>query len=138
MAKAATSNGAAGKPRSRSRARKPAEQRSESRSEARPRRSSSREDGHFWNNRATGAALAAAAAGLAGAAWMFWRNAHSGAGEPSRHSAAFAKGEGQKHNFVQHRSAGPEAMRDDPGEDWDKIDQASDESFPASDPPATY
>jgi len=32
------------------------------------------------------------------------------------------------------RSAGPEAMRDPP-EDWEKVDQASDESFPASDPP---
>jgi hypothetical protein len=33
------------------------------------------------------------------------------------------------------RSAGPDAMRDPPA-DWDKADQASDESFPASDPPA--
>lgn len=32
------------------------------------------------------------------------------------------------------RSAGPEAMRDPP-RDWDKVDQSSDESFPASDPP---
>lgn len=32
------------------------------------------------------------------------------------------------------RSAGPDAMRDPP-EDWDKVDQAVDESFPASDPP---
>lgn len=34
------------------------------------------------------------------------------------------------------RSAGPDAMRDPPKQ-WDGIDQASDESFPASDPPAT-
>lgn len=33
------------------------------------------------------------------------------------------------------RPAGPEAMRDPPA-DWSKIDEASDESFPASDPPA--
>ena len=33
------------------------------------------------------------------------------------------------------RSAGPEAMRDPP-EEWENVDQASDESFPASDPPA--
>ena len=33
------------------------------------------------------------------------------------------------------RSAGPEAMRDPP-KDWEKVDQAADESFPASDPPA--
>jgi hypothetical protein len=32
------------------------------------------------------------------------------------------------------RSAGPDAMRDPP-EQWDREDQASDESFPASDPP---
>ena len=33
------------------------------------------------------------------------------------------------------RSAGPDAMRDPPGE-WDPVDQSVDESFPASDPPA--
>ena len=32
------------------------------------------------------------------------------------------------------RSAGPEAMRDPP-EEWEKTDQSSDESYPASDPP---
>ncbi len=32
------------------------------------------------------------------------------------------------------RDAGPEAMPDPP-EDWDDVDEASDESFPASDPP---
>jgi len=32
------------------------------------------------------------------------------------------------------RPAGPEGM-DYPPNDWDKVDQASDESFPASDPP---
>ena len=33
------------------------------------------------------------------------------------------------------RQAGPEAMRDPPA-NWSKVDEASDESFPASDPPA--
>ena len=33
------------------------------------------------------------------------------------------------------RSAGPEAMRDPP-EEWTRVDEASDESFPASEPPA--
>ncbi len=52
--------------------------------------------------------------------------------------AAFAGDEGSRGNTHQVRSAGPDAMRDDTARDWDKADQASDESFPASDPPATY
>ena len=36
------------------------------------------------------------------------------------------------------RHAGPGAMRDKPAGTWTKTDEASDESFPASDPPATY
>lgn len=35
------------------------------------------------------------------------------------------------------RDAGPEHM-EHPPKSWDRVDQASDESFPASDPPATY
>lgn len=35
------------------------------------------------------------------------------------------------------RAAGPEAMKDPP-RSWDKVDQAADESFPASDPPAYH
>lgn len=34
------------------------------------------------------------------------------------------------------RTAGQESLRDRGRHDWDKVDQASDESFPASDPPA--
>ena len=34
------------------------------------------------------------------------------------------------------RNAGVESMRDPP-KDWNRVDEASDESFPASDPPAT-
>lgn len=41
-----------------------------------------------------------------------------------------------EHDFV--RPAGPEAMRDAPRRDWSQADEISDESFPASDPPATY
>jgi hypothetical protein len=33
------------------------------------------------------------------------------------------------------RNAGPEEMQHPPA-DWDKVDEAGDESFPASDPPA--
>ena len=38
-------------------------------------------------------------------------------------------------DFSSTRSAGPDAMRDPPKR-WNEVDQASDESFPASDPPA--
>ena len=51
--------------------------------------------------------------------------------------AAFAAGETDGSNFAQVRHAGPEGMRSNPPS-WDKTDEASDESFPASDPPATY
>ena len=37
----------------------------------------------------------------------------------------------------QIRDAGPDAMFDPPKE-WDEVDEASDESFPASDPPAQH
>jgi hypothetical protein len=33
------------------------------------------------------------------------------------------------------RPAGPDSMQDPP-QDWDKVDEAADQSFPASDPPA--
>ncbi|MGN6357187.1 MAG: hypothetical protein ACTHLU_06870 [Novosphingobium sp.] len=51
--------------------------------------------------------------------------------------AAFASGETDGANFAKVRHAGPDAMRSNPPK-WDKTDEASDESFPASDPPATY
>ena len=51
--------------------------------------------------------------------------------------AAFAAGETDGANFAKVRNAGPEGMRSDP-ESWDRTDEASDESFPASDPPGTY
>jgi hypothetical protein len=35
------------------------------------------------------------------------------------------------------RPAGPEQMQDPP-KAWDKVDESSDESFPASDPPSSY
>jgi hypothetical protein len=50
---------------------------------------------------------------------------------------AFASGESRGNGFVPVRNAGPDAMRSNPPR-WDSVDQASDESFPASDPPSTY
>lgn len=51
--------------------------------------------------------------------------------------AAFA--EGQDAPGAQPvRDAGPDAMRDPPKRGWNKVDEESDQSFPASDPPANY
>lgn len=57
-------------------------------------------------------------------------------GKPGEH-AAFAPGESDGLSFANVRNAGPQGMRSDPPE-WDSVDEASDESFPASDPPARH
>jgi hypothetical protein len=76
--------------------------------------------------------LKLAVAGAAGyALYKYATREHGG------EKAAFATGEAAPGNVSQVRNAGPDAMRDNPP-GWDKTDQASDESFPASDPPATY
>jgi len=55
-----------------------------------------------------------------------------------RAPAAAFDGEGvHPASFVQTRDAGPGHIRDEDGSDWDSLDQSSDESFPASDAPAT-
>lgn len=56
------------------------------------------------------------------------------AGRNRDEPVAFAAGENSGSNFAKVRNAGPDGMRSDPP-NWDKIDEASDESFPASDPP---
>jgi hypothetical protein len=53
--------------------------------------------------------------------------------KPATSRVAFAAGEST--GPVAVRNAGPDEMRSDPPE-WDMINQASDESYPASDPPA--
>lgn len=50
--------------------------------------------------------------------------------------AAFAEPAGVRGGFDQTRDAGPDNIRDEDGAVWDAVDQGSDESFPASDPPA--
>lgn len=52
--------------------------------------------------------------------------------------AAFAGNQPGNGNFSKVRDAGPDAMADRPRRDWTAADEASDESFPASDPPASY
>ena len=51
---------------------------------------------------------------------------------------AFATGQEPGENLAKVRDAGPQAMADKPKREWTAADEASDESFPASDPPATY
>jgi hypothetical protein len=76
---------------------------------------------------------AAAAAGIGYFAARLWRRADD-AELSGRPALAGTGAHGAVGESGAARSAGPEAMRDPP-EDWDKVDQAADESFPASDPP---
>jgi hypothetical protein len=78
--------------------------------------------------------LKLATLGAVGYAAYTFLKGRSAASEPP---AAFATGESSGPNFARVRNAGPEGMRSDPPQ-WDRIDEASDESFPASDPPSTY
>jgi hypothetical protein len=79
------------------------------------------------------AACAAAATGLTAAVLTrrWWRQAED---SDILDAAAHASGTAEPSPGAA-RSAGPDAMRDPPKE-WDSVDQAADESFPASDPPA--
>ncbi len=56
------------------------------------------------------------------------------AGTRGRGSALSERDRDVAADFSSTRSAGPGAMRDPP-KDWTRADEASDESFPASDPP---
>ena len=79
------------------------------------------------------ALLKLAALGALGyAAWKYYETSRD------RSPPAFATGQEPGSNFAKVRDAGPHAMADQPAHEWTREDQASDESFPASDPPATY
>lgn len=70
----------------------------------------------------------------AATAGYFIARALRGSSRREPHAPALA--EDERHaagDFSSTRSAGPEAMRDKPRE-WSRVDQAVDESFPASDP----
>lgn len=88
-----------------------------------------------WNRNhsilaAAGAAVAGVGAALFARRWLNGRDKEQPAPALQRQKAA----PGPVGKSGAARSAGPEAMRDPP-EQWDREDQASDESFPASDPP---
>lgn len=81
-----------------------------------------------------------AAAMMAGAAaYTVWNRSRKAGAQP-RLAPAFRDGQPQGPTdpdcHTQVRNAGPEHMRDDTRRPWNKVDEASDESFPASDPPS--
>lgn len=73
----------------------------------------------------------AAASVLGYFGYRYWQKNHGD------NPAAFAPGQDPATNFSKVRDAGPHAMRDRPN-GWSKVDEESDQSFPASDPPANY
>ena len=77
------------------------------------------------------------AACAAGIGYLVSRRLTSGRGDGDDLPAPALSG-GGAHGAVGNtgnvRPAGPSAMRDPP-KTWSKVDEASDESFPASDPP---
>jgi hypothetical protein len=82
----------------------------------------------------------AALAAVGAAGYQYYRKQQDARArkEQERHGAAFseeARHEASGESAV--RPAGSDAMRDPPRR-WSKVDEASDESFPASDPPANY
>ena len=81
------------------------------------------------------ASLAAGAVGLGYLVTSLWRRRGAAGGPGARPAISGSGGAGPVGESGAARSAGPEAMRDPP-RDWEQVDQASDESFPASDPPA--
>ena len=82
------------------------------------------------------AVAAACAAGLGYLASSLWRRRGGETGGPgARPAISGSGGHGAVGESGAARQAGPDSMRDPPSE-WSKVDVASVEIFPASDPPA--
>ena len=88
-----------------------------------------------WNRKTGIIAVGAAALAGLGAALFIRRRRRDDEERPAPAHARNKTEPGPAGQSGAGRSAGPEAMRDPPKE-WEKVDQAVDESFPASDPPA--
>ena len=88
-----------------------------------------------WNKK-TALLTGIGAACAAGLGYLATRRFGGGGDEGERHAPALSGSgaAGPVGDSGNVRPAGPSAMRDPPKE-WTKVDEASDESFPASDPP---
>lgn len=87
-----------------------------------------------WSNR-KGLLVGLGAACAAGVGYLLSRRLVGGGdGEPNAPALSGGGAHGAVGNSGNVRPAGPSAMRDPPKQ-WGKVDEASDESFPASDPP---
>ena len=91
-----------------------------------------------WN-RTTTLLTGIGAAAAAALGYLAMRRFGGGGGDDHQDRPAPALSrcgaEGPVGNSGNVRPAGPSSMRDPP-EQWGKVDEASDESFPARDPPA--
>lgn len=77
----------------------------------------------------------AIAAGAGTLLWLWRRQWAQPPREARDSAAAFKFSCAPAGAFSQVRDAGPLFIRDEDGRGWDAVDKASDESFPASDPP---
>lgn len=75
---------------------------------------------------------------LASVGGAMWWNRRYRRGADLYPAVAFREGVAVKDSPAQVRDAGAAATKDDDGHNWSPVEQASDESFPASDPPANY
>ena len=73
-------------------------------------------------------------AGIGGALYSYFR------GRNRNDSRAWSSNEyaAPAHSSGVIRDSGPQAQKDPVKREWDKVDEQSDQSFPASDAPGTY